>query len=147
MHTQFKWEFLTWAESALSKSQRLSIIKLPTPGTKRSWLSKRLPKHYRLLLLPLVAPWQWWKGAQRWKASPYCWRHHALQTQGPEAPELEFTWNPSLWGLAFMVQKASCRIAKGGKQPTGLTQLWRLCTTTVTSKNPKGAVVTLIPGC
>lgn len=40
---------------------------------------------------------------QRWKLSPYCWRDHALQTQGPEAPQLNLSWKPPPWGLAFMV--------------------------------------------
>lgn len=59
--------------------------------------SKRLLKHYRLLLEPLVA-------FQKSKITPYCWRQHVLFNTGPRGSILDMIWKHPPWGLGFIVQ-------------------------------------------
>ena len=98
-----------------------------------SVLSKRLLKYYRLLLTCLVAP-------ERCKIRPYCWRHQALSTQGPEVNELDLIWRFSPWRLAFVVWK-STQASKGGNQPVLLLS-YKPCTLQwwpAWHGNPKGS--------
>lgn len=66
-----------------SQEPQLYLTKTPTVSIRRPllncwlWLSRRLLKHYRLLLLPLVV-------LQKWKMSVYWWKYHALQKQDLE---------------------------------------------------------------
>jgi hypothetical protein len=78
------------------------LRKTPTPGMRSHSLScwsgmpERLPKHYPLVLLPLVV-------SQRWKVSPFCWRHHE-----------------PLWGAGVAVVPRWCP----GLQPSLMTCTW-----------------------
>lgn len=76
--------------------------------------SKRLPKHYRLLLLPLIA-------SQRLKIRSYCWWHHVLWTQ--DAEDLNSIWSESLLPDD---QKMPCKHAgrEATNSPTKLSCLW-----------------------
>lgn len=56
-------------------------------------LSERLPKHYRLLRLLLVAP-------EGWKIGPFCHKHHILQ-RALEASELELILKSPPSGTTF----------------------------------------------
>jgi hypothetical protein len=64
----------------------------------------------RLLLSPSAA-------FHRCKVSPYSWRQHALQTQVPEALDLEMTWMPLLRGLTFTVWQR-CRASFQRREAT-----------------------------
>lgn len=52
---------------------------------------------------------------QRWKVSPYCQGHHALQTQGQDTFQLELTWKPLLWEPDFMITEGYMKTLKGWK--------------------------------
>lgn len=65
--------------------------------------------------------WSWLP--QRWKLSPCCWRHCALQTQGIETPELDLTWRPPLLRPASWYQKAPCGFAKEGSSQQSCPEL------------------------
>lgn len=123
---------LPWAKDHLTKPP---ILGRSSPlWSCWSGLSKRLPKCYGLLILPLVAN-------QGWKLSSYfCWHQHALQTQGLEAPEQEGTWMPPPGGPAFIVTRrhhASFQRVTSNNSPTQLyahePHQW--------SNNAEGAVV------
>lgn len=92
------------------------LTKPPAPGIRSllfscwPWLSKKLPRHHKPLLLPLVA-------FQRRKVHPHCWKHLSLQIQGPE---LQITWKPSSWGQVFTVPEDVMQIFSRGKKPTPL---------------------------
>lgn len=108
------WNFLNWTDNTPSKSQRLPD-KSPSTRSKEKLLGrliKKLPKHNRLLLLPLVV-------LQRWTEYPYCWRYHALQTQSWEGPELELNWKPSPEDWLSWYPKAHASF-EGRSRPTVL---------------------------
>lgn len=79
MDVEFKWNFPIWIDNTLPKMYGISN-KTPMLSMRNCvlssllGLSKRLIKHSRLLLLPLVA-------FQNWKVSPYCWRCYGFWTQ------------------------------------------------------------------
>lgn len=61
---------------------------------------------------------------------PYCWRNHSLQTQEPEAPELELTQKPPLWGRSLCGTR--CQVCFQRREATSCsTQKWFLYTMTI----------------
>jgi hypothetical protein len=129
----FRWTFSFWADITSSKSQRPPTKTQHQHEKPTFWIvGQGCPKHCRLLPLTM---------SQRWQLSPYCWRCHALQIQGPESPELELTKAPSLRGPGSTMQAS-----KGGRLPTDLPscdahepQWWPAW-----HNNPKGLVVASI---
>lgn len=53
---------------------------------------------------------------KKWKVSSHCWRHHALQTKGPEVTELELNLMTPSWGQVFMVLEGTMQTSIGEKQ-------------------------------
>lgn len=96
----------------------------------QSGRSQRLPKHDRLLLLPLVAP-------QGEKVHPRGWRHHALQIQTWTPDDLSWIWPESLF-LRTSFYGVGCHQAKFQRKQTtnSPTQLWHLWVTTGTRMAP-----------
>jgi hypothetical protein len=117
--------------------QRLS--KTPTSGMRNPllscWLglSKRLPKYCQLLQLSLIVP-------QRYKVGLSCWKHHVLQTQGPELHDLEVTWKLPPWVLVLRVPDGIMQASKGQNQSIVLLRTWPAC-----QDNTKNVVVTHTP--
>lgn len=127
--------FPSWPTIFLPKVKD-QLRKTLTPGMRSpllsywSWLSKRLPKHYRPLLLPWLPP-------ELEGKSPL------LQTQAPGICDLELTRKLLPWGLTFMVLDMQ---ASEGNNPvlpsydSDEPQQWPEW-----HDNPKGTVVTCIP--
>ena len=101
------------SDNAPSKSQR-PPNKTQTPSMKNlPELLVRAPSNSRTLLHFAMALGH----LPRWKPSPYCWRHHAHQTQGPEAPSWSWPeWMASPWGLLSWYQKAPGKLPKEGSK-------------------------------
>lgn len=75
-----------------------------------SGLSKRLPKQYKVLWLPLVA-------RHMWKVSSYYERHQGIQNQDSEDPGLEL-WNMSSEKTSCHVNRKHCASFQRKGQPT-----------------------------
>lgn len=89
-----------------------------TPTDSRSFsfncwsgLSKKPPKHYRLLLLPFVVSKSLWVKSLQMKTLMY-FGHRILE-------DLSWIWTESLLpnNLAVMVPASAMQTSKGGKQP------------------------------
>lgn len=83
IHIWLKWIFI-WADIIPSKSERLLISNLNTRDKMSHSVVQETPRTTQPLLLALIDP-------KSWKITPYCWRHHSLQTQSPKGPELHLS--------------------------------------------------------
>lgn len=118
-----KRDFHICDDNAPSKSQRLYNIKSNTRHGKpllSCWLGllKRLPKYYKLLLLPLIVP-------GGWKVSPYSCRYDTFQIQRPEALELQLIKKPPHHGLYFMGPEGTTTFSIRVNQPAVLWTSWK----------------------
>lgn len=143
IHIQFKWHFLIWADNALTRIHRLSN---KNPNTRYEKPSSELlvtvvqetPNITDCCYCPWLPP-------QRWKVSPYWWRHHALRHRAQRS--LSWNWPESPpWGLALMMLEGIMQVSHGRKQPIVLPSYgtyeppqpaWH--------SSPKGVVVAHIP--
>lgn len=84
--------------------------KIPIPGLRSSLMSscsvecKRLPKYYRLLLLPLLI-------SKQLKTPP---KTPWFSDTWPKGPKLHLMWKPPPWGLAFMVSEGTSSCLREG---------------------------------
>lgn len=108
IHMPFKWTFPILADNIPFKSQR------PSNKTRNTSFEKAA---FELLIR--VVQERTKHGAfcycldylKRWRVSFYCWRLQALQTQSPEAPELDLNFTFLYWLLFTLhIYVLSCTI-------------------------------------
>lgn len=128
---EFKWNLLIWLTMLFPKV-KYHLKKIPISGMRKlsNWwlrLSNRFPKHYRILLLPLIPP------TQRQMVNCYYRRYCVLEMQRSEAPGMEITWTPPWWKLSFLVWEGSIKTLKWGENEQSYPAM-TLMTRIMTSK-------------
>lgn len=107
-------QFFIWAVNDPSKSQRLTN---KIPNTKHEkYFSELFVRDVLEMFKTLQAIVIALDAHKKWKVSSHCWRHHALQTKGPEVTELELNLMSPSWGQVFMVLEGTMQTSIGKKK-------------------------------